>query len=57
MRKWNAPELKVLTIEKTENGFFNSQNEFWFILNDSLKGDDNKSSTPETEDDVPNELS
>lgn len=37
MRKWNAPELKVLTIEKTENGIFNSKFETVIILNDSKK--------------------
>ena len=37
MREWNVPELKVLTIEKTKNGIFNSKYETVIILNDSKK--------------------
>ena len=46
MREWNVPELKVLTIEKTENGIVDSEVEFWWMLNDSSK----KSETPKDDD-------
>lgn len=49
MREWNVPELKVLTIGKTENGIFNTEQEFWWITNDSKKS----STQPDKIDTIP----
>lgn len=37
MKKWNTPEVKELNIAETANGFFNSDIETLFVLNDSKK--------------------
>ena len=37
MKTWNAPEVKELNINETANGIFDSDVEFWWILNDSKK--------------------
>ncbi|MGN1187054.1 MAG: hypothetical protein ACI4R6_01055 [Lachnospiraceae bacterium] len=47
MKKWNAPEIAELNITETANGFFDSEYEGFFVLNDSKKPvkpeDDNNS--------------
>ena len=37
MKKWNTPEFTELNIKDTANGFFDSEYETYFILNDNKK--------------------
>lgn len=47
MKKWNTPSVEELNVKETANGFFNSDDETFLILNDSNK----KPTTPDDRND------